>query len=374
MALNLLQDLQKQGLPMDQWGPILKAFDDAQPSTQQSTQQAGFDGYGRRRSRSPDRGGRRGGRASPVYGTYEEIATKKQVEDERLTRGGGGRGRYRQRSPIATMRDLQMRNSPGPMAVNGHGMQPKYIAIDNALPHDHIKVLSRTLFVGGANGTQHEIQALFERFGRVQTCIANRDKRHAFVKMTTRNHALSAKQGMEDLQSRNDREAMSIARQTKWGVGFGPRECCDYQRGESIIPIHKLTEADMKWLLTAEFGGTGGKQVEGGMVLEEPDIEIGAGVSSKAMSKRVMPDAGPPSKRQREEGGGGGRKNKHHHKHNDYDAAATSGYGGYSGVTGGVPMAMEAYGYTRPEPVAVATPPAVPTFGFSLPQSGGMYQ
>ena len=147
--------------------------------------------------------------------------------------------------------------------MNGMPMQPKYIAIDNSLGRDTIKVLSRTLFVGGANGSQQEIQQLFERFGRVQTCIANRDKRHAFVKMTTRAHALSAKQGMERLQTANDRETMNIARQTKWGVGFGPRECCDYQKGESIIPIPKLTDADMKWLLTAEYGGTGGQKVEG---------------------------------------------------------------------------------------------------------------
>jgi hypothetical protein len=36
-------------------------------------------------------------------------------------------------------------------------------------------------------------------------------------------------------------------------------------------------------MLTAEYGGTGGKQIEGGLVVEEPDIEIGAGVSSKGM-------------------------------------------------------------------------------------------
>jgi len=37
-------------------------------------------------------------------------------------------------------------------------------------------------------------------------------------------------------------------------------------------------------MLTAEYGGTGGKPIEGGMVVEEPDIEIGAGVSSKGTS------------------------------------------------------------------------------------------
>ncbi|KAK0344012.1 hypothetical protein LTR02_002589 [Friedmanniomyces endolithicus] len=369
MALNLLQDLQKQGLPMDQWAPILQAFDDAQGPSQSD----GHDAYSRRRSRSPERGGGKG-RASPVYGAYGDVASRNNGEDQRVAHGNnGGRGRYRQRSPIQSMRDLPMRDSPGPTAMNGHPMQPKYIAIDSSLPHDNIKVLSRTLFVGGANGSQAEIHQLFERFGRVQTCIANRDKRHAFVKMTTRNHALSAKAGMEDLQSRNDRDVMNIARQTKWGVGFGPRECCNYTTGESTIPITKLTDADVKWLTTAEYGGTGGKQLEGGMVLEEPDIEIGAGVSSKAMSKRVLPESGlppPPSAKRQKEGV------KHHRKQqHDYDREPGSNYGGYSGVTGGAPpQPMESYGYdrlVRQEAVAVATPPAVPTFGFSLPGQPG---
>lgn len=67
-------------------------------------------------------------------------------------------------------------------------------------------------------------------------------------------------------------------------MGFGPRDCSDYQTGISIIPIDRLTEADRKWMLTAEYGGTGGRPIETGMVVEEPDIEIGAGVSSKGMS------------------------------------------------------------------------------------------
>ena len=40
-------------------------------------------------------------------------------------------------------------------------------------------------------------------------------------------------------------------------------------------------------MLTAEYGGTGGLPIESGMVVEEPDIEIGAGVSSKGMSPDV---------------------------------------------------------------------------------------
>ena len=75
---------------------------------------------------------------------------------------------------------------------------------------------------------------------------------------------------------------------TRWGVGFGPRDCSDYQTGISIIPIDRLTDADRKWMLSAEYGGTGGKSIEPGLVVEEPDIEIGAGVSSKG-------NAPPPS-------------------------------------------------------------------------------
>lgn len=75
--------------------------------------------------------------------------------------------------------------------------------------------------------------------------------------------------------------------QTKWGVGFGPRDCSDYQTGVSIIPIERLTDADRKWLVNAEYGGTGGLPIEQFMMVEEPDIEIGAGVSSKGTRIRL---------------------------------------------------------------------------------------
>jgi protein NRD1 len=372
-ALSLLQDLQKGGLPMEQWGPVLQAFNEqasAQPSAPQQQEQqtnGGFDGYnrGRDRSRSPDRERRGGGgRGSPSYNAYEGP----EQHDQRNGRGGREKGRYRQRSPQGR------NNNGGSMPPNGTSHGPKNVYFDNSLPQDHIRVFSRTLFVGGANGSQQEISELFSRFGEVASCIPNREKRHAFVKMTTREHTLNAKAGVEALQNANDRETMSVARQTKWGVGFGPRECFDYQKGESVIPISRLTEADLKWMLTAEYGGTGGRQLEAGMAIEEPDIEIGAGVSSKAMSKRVAPDGG--QQQQGGQQGGGGGKQQHHkhdgghhhgggkgrrggrfHHHNRDDVG-----GGYAGMPPG--------GYqqvVRPEPVAVATPPAVPGFGFSLP-------
>lgn len=49
-------------------------------------------------------------------------------------------------------------------------------------------------------------------------------------------------------------------------------------------------------MLTAEYGGSGGKPIETGLVVEEPDIEIGAGVSSKGKdpSKKSLSRKAPP--------------------------------------------------------------------------------
>ena len=49
--------------------------------------------------------------------------------------------------------------------------------------------------------------------------------------------------------------------------------------------MDRLTDADRKWMLTADYGGTGGIPMEQGIVVEEPDIEIGAGVSSKGKKR-----------------------------------------------------------------------------------------
>jgi protein NRD1 len=132
--------------------------------------------------------------------------------------------------------------------------------------------------------SEFELRQTFSRFGQVQTCIVNKDKRHAFVKMYFRKDAEAAKAAMEENRGQELR--------TRWGVGFGPRDCSDYQSGISIIPIHKLTEADRKWMLTAPFGGSGGRPIVEGLSVEEPDIEIGAGVSSKAISRRMQTDKG----------------------------------------------------------------------------------
>ena len=106
----------------------------------------------------------------------------------------------------------------------------------------------------------------------------------------------------------------------------------------------------MKWVHNAEFGGTGGRTVESGLVFEEPDIEIGAGVSSKAMSRRVLPE-------NKRGGGGGGR----------------GGQGGGGGGGGGGSRFRQPeprYEDPRPEPVNFQPPPPVPNFGFNFSMPG----
>ncbi|KAI1083838.1 hypothetical protein F5B20DRAFT_525586 [Whalleya microplaca] len=228
----------------------------------------------RSRSRSPPRHwDARGSPRGRDYGGYGRDSPGPGRIDDRDRRGRGSD--YRQRSPPGRH---------GLSATPPHGFPhptPKWVDYDRSLAPGHIKVLSRTLFVGGVTCPESELRGLFNRHGQVQTCIVNKDKRHAFVKMVTRRDAVAAKDAMENSTFR-----------TRWGVGFGPRDCSDYQTGISVIPISKLTEADRKWMLTAEYGGSGGRPIETGMVVEEPDIEIGAGVSSKAISRRMQTDKG----------------------------------------------------------------------------------
>ncbi|KAG6015515.1 hypothetical protein E4U43_005154 [Claviceps pusilla] len=252
--------------------------------------------HGRSRSRSPDRGW--GCRDSP-RGGRDRGSGHGRVSSP----NGRGGSDYRQRSPPG-----RRGRSPTPDDSLSH--VERWVEYDPSLPSGTIKVFSRTLFVGGVTCSEAELRRIFNRYGTVQTCIVNKDKRHAFVKMLTRKDALCAKENMEDNRT------IDLPLRTRWGVGFGPRDCSDYATGVSIIPIHKLTEADRKWILTAPYGGSGGRPIESGLSVEEPDIEIGAGVSSKAISRRMQTDKGgsngPKSTRNKEDepSRGHGRRNR----------------------------------------------------------------
>ncbi|PLN77083.1 hypothetical protein BDW42DRAFT_177491 [Aspergillus taichungensis] len=384
--LQLLQLLAAQGIPQDQWATALQILSLSNASNMgnmNAPQVPGFNFPGqnvnnawggradsqtrdfdrerererdymrsppnqyRRRSRSPGGWDRRREvspprrRDSPVYGEYHGDSPGRRGGDPRGRRGND----YRQRSPPG-----RRRRSPSPRkdpALPPPG--PKLIEWDYSIGQGCIKVLSRTLFVGGVTSSEAHLRSLFSKFGIVQTCIVNIDKRHAFIKMIGRTDAVNARDGMESYKSGD------MQLRTRWGVGFGPRDCSDYQTGVSVIPIERLTEADRKWMVNAEYGGTGGRPIESGMVVEEPDIEIGAGVSSKAISRRIATDTGgkrgPVSSRTQQDRGG------RRPEHADPQGGKPVGPGGPSGS-----VDRDTSGVGN-----IGVPPAVPGFGFSFP-------
>lgn len=118
-------------------------------------------------------------------------------------------------------------------------------------------------------------------------------------------------------------------------------------------------------MLTAPYGGTGGRPIESGMCVEEPDIEIGAGVSSKAISRRMQTDKGgsngPKSTRGRDEDPGRGRRGRdsggNHSRRGDQ---GDNGASGQQPTMPGFPFGMG------------SLPNGIPNFptGFTYPDSG----
>lgn len=144
--------------------------------------------------------------------------------------------------------------------------------------------------------------------------------------------------------------------------------------------MSKLTDADRKWMASAEYGGSGGKAMESGMVVEEPDIEIGQGVSSKAISRRVVTDqgghGGPKSSRNREDD-----DNPRYRRGGDRDERRNNEdrKGKYSNISGPTPMPpVPAFGMPGGFPFAMPTlANGMPMFppGYTFPgQAAGQSQ
>ncbi|KAK6205478.1 uncharacterized protein RJT21DRAFT_117961 [Scheffersomyces amazonensis] len=186
-------------------------------------------------------------------------------------------------------------NLGGEMNVPGsEHYRPRNVGFDSNVPQNTFKVLSRTLFIGGVprNMDETSLAAVLRPFAEVQSIILNSERKHAFVKVYSRHEA-------EQVITSFNKDG-KLPLRTRWGVGFGPRDCCNYQHGISMIPMTRLTDADKSWVVNAQWGGTGGQPLQAGMVIDEPDIEIGTGISSKAMSKKMPTNSarnGPKSNR-----------------------------------------------------------------------------
>ena len=188
---QILQALAAQGIPPDQWATALQLLNlqggqNGLPFPAQASNYGGPNGTSSRDRdaypRSPPGQYRRRSR-SPGFDRRRDPSPRRRrdspvVDQYRDSRRGND---YRQRSP-------RRRRSPTPPQA-GSALPPpgpRNIQWDRSLPKGSIKVLSRTLFVGGVTSSEAHLRSLFDKFGIVQTCIVNVDKSHAFVKMLNR--------------------------------------------------------------------------------------------------------------------------------------------------------------------------------------------
>ena len=200
--LQILQMLAAQGVPPDQWPAVLQILNMQNGGAANNllgqgltpwNQNAGSRDAATRSPPSRDRDHRGRSRSPDVRG-YRGNSPRRRRESPQDNRRGND---YRRRSPDRRRRSP----TPPPTDQTLPPPGPKTIIIDQTLPRGHIKVLSRTLFVGGVTSSESHLRSLFATFGVVQTCIVNIDKRHAFVKMLTRKDAVAARAGMEDYKT-----------------------------------------------------------------------------------------------------------------------------------------------------------------------------
>ncbi|KAG0049246.1 hypothetical protein BGZ83_005918 [Gryganskiella cystojenkinii] len=166
--------------------------------------------------------------------------------DSRPKVGASGEG-----APVATMITIEDDSSIGP---------------------DQIRVVSRTLWVGGTfipTISEQELESIFTTKGsRIATLMVNHAKYNAFIKMVSRAHAEHCKTDLDRTQVHG--ETMKVG----WGCGFGPRDCFDYTSGSSVIPLDRLTDTDRRWLSNSVVGGFGTvESIRGGVKILEPNIE-----------------------------------------------------------------------------------------------------
>lgn len=243
-------------------------------------QYGGYDRGQQNQPQSYDQGGQQGGQPGgyerPQQDQFQQFGQDPgfQGQQEQFDQGGfQNQFGFSQPPPELLGGEMNMQGTPH--------YRPRNVGFDQTLPQGSFKVLSRTLFIGGVprNMDERALSAALRPYAEVQSVILNSERKHAFIKVYSRREAEQV------ITSFNKDNSMPL--RTRWGVGFGPRDCCNYQHGVSIIPIQRLTDADKTWVVHAQWGGTGGQPLLSGMVIDEPDIEIGAGISSKAMSKKM---------------------------------------------------------------------------------------
>ncbi|KAF8931612.1 hypothetical protein BGZ58_007536 [Dissophora ornata] len=154
---------------------------------------------------------------------------------------------------------------------SGPSLGSPEVTDDPSIGQDQIRVISRTLWVGGTfvpTISEQELEGIFAVKGKIATLMVNHAKFNAFIKMAVRAQAERCKAELD--RSTVQGEVMKVG----WGCGFGPRDCFDYTVGSSIIPLERLTDTDRRWLSSSVVGGFGPREpIRGGVAILEPNIE-----------------------------------------------------------------------------------------------------
>ncbi|KAJ3207162.1 hypothetical protein HDU67_007631, partial [Dinochytrium kinnereticum] len=213
--------------------------------------------------------------ANDLLGESAKQTFDDQGGRDRQQQQWNGDGAHRQGSQNAFVPDLS----------DPQCMPPKN---DPEVPFDCMKILSRTLYVGGVSTavTKEKMRELFETSGRVDTVMINYPKYNAFIKMFTREEADKARVAL------NRTVLNGALLKVGWGCGFGPKNTFDYATGFNIVPISRMSESNKKWISTSNRGGG---PIQGSTVIEEPNVgydPIGNPARDTAVGAEEMEETG----------------------------------------------------------------------------------
>ncbi|KAF0272678.1 hypothetical protein FOG51_02402 [Hanseniaspora uvarum] len=144
----------------------------------------------------------------------------------------------------------------------------KPVLDDATCPLNNVRVMSRTLFIGGISNrdTKRDLINKLKPYGEIQTCFLNGKKGHGFVKAYSRAEAENIIKTFNILSSQDPHEL-----RVRWALGFGPRAYFNFDTGISTIPLYVITDSEKEWARNSEWGGTNGKDMNSGILFEEPD-------------------------------------------------------------------------------------------------------
>jgi len=144
----------------------------------------------------------------------------------------------------------------------------KPVLNDATCPLNNVRVMSRTLFIGGISNrdTKRDLINKLKPYGEIQTCFLNGKKGHGFVKAYSRAEAENIIKTFNILSSQDPHEL-----RVRWALGFGPRAYFNFDTGISTIPLYVITDSEKEWARNSEWGGTNGKDMNSGILFEEPD-------------------------------------------------------------------------------------------------------